>query len=171
MQHRIAIRVVCIAALLACLGAQAQSNVYRWVDKDGKVHFSDTPPPPEAKDATQKRMGNAGPADENQMPYATQMAAKSSPVTLYTSNDCGDLCAKGRDLLSRRGIPYAEKNAEKNADDAESLKKLVGSFQVPVLLVGERTVKGFDESSWQAALDTAGYAKTRLPGQAGPRPQ
>ena len=171
MQPRNMIRAMCIATLLASLVANAQVNVYRWVDKDGKVQFSDTPPPPDARDATQRRMGGGGPADENQMPFATQMAAKSHPVTLYTSNDCGDLCGKGRELLSKRGIPFSEKNAEKNADDAEALKKLVGSFQVPVLLVGESMVKGYDESSWQAALDTAGYAKTRLPGQAGPRPQ
>ena len=154
---------VAIAACLLACAAQAQTSVYRWVDKDGKVHFSDTPPAD--RDAQQKRVGGGGPAEE-QVPFATQMAMKSHPVTVYTSNDCGDLCSKGKELLVKRGVPYTEKNAEKTPEDAEALKKLVGSFQVPVMTVGEKTVKGFDESRWQSALDDAGYAKTRLPGQA-----
>jgi glutaredoxin len=157
-----------IALIAAALDARAQQTVYKWVDKDGKVQFSDTPPPD--RDATARRVGGGGPTDE-QMPYATQMAMKSHPVTVYTSNDCGDLCSKGRDLLSKRGVPYTEKNAEKSPEDAAALKKLAGGFQVPVMTVGERTVKGFDESLWQSALDDAGYAKTRLPGQAGPKTQ
>jgi hypothetical protein len=38
-------RLIAGALLLAALAAHAQTNVYRWVDKEGKVHFSDTPPP------------------------------------------------------------------------------------------------------------------------------
>jgi hypothetical protein len=36
-------------------------------------------------------------------------------------------------------------------------------------VVGEATVHGFDEESWNAALDRGGYARTRLPGQPAPR--
>ena len=59
-------------------------------------------------------------SDEAQLPYATQQAMKTSPVTLYVSNNCGDLCADGRSLLQNRGIPYAERNAETNPDDTRS---------------------------------------------------
>ena len=87
-------------ALVACAmaaAASAQSSVYRWVDKDGKVHYSSEPPPGDAANVTQKRMGGGG-ADEGQLPYATQQAMKSNPVTLYVSNNCGELCADGRSL-------------------------------------------------------------------------
>ncbi|HET9469596.1 MAG TPA: DUF4124 domain-containing protein, partial [Usitatibacter sp.] len=79
---------VLAAALAAGLAAQAQTNVYRWTDKDGKVHFSDTPPPEEAKSVSQKRMGG-GYTEEAQLPYATQVAMKRNPVTLYTATGCG----------------------------------------------------------------------------------
>ena len=45
------------AALLLPALASAQANVYRWVDKDGKVQYSDTPPPQSQKELQQKRMG------------------------------------------------------------------------------------------------------------------
>ena len=43
-----------IAVMLALLavGTTAQAQVYKWVDKDGKTHFSDTPPPGGAKPIT-----------------------------------------------------------------------------------------------------------------------
>jgi glutaredoxin len=155
------------AVLLVASQAQAQSSVYRWVDKDGKVHFSDAPPPEEAKDVSQKRMGG-GYVEEGQLPYATQVAMRRSPVTLYISSDCGDLCASGRELLVNRGIPYSERNAQ-NSADAETIRKLVGALEVPVLVVGETSLKGFSEGPWHSALDSAGYPRTKLPGQVTPR--
>jgi glutaredoxin len=157
------IALAVLAAALA-LGAVAQTNVYRWVDKDGKVHFSDAPPPEDAKNASQKRMGG-GVGEDTQLPFATQIAMKRNPVTLYTGTDCGDPCVKGRELLSRRGIPFSEKDAQNNPGDQEQLRKLIGALEVPVLVVGESKMKGYEEGQWHAVLDTAGYPRTRLPGQ------
>jgi glutaredoxin len=152
------------AALLAVSAAQAQTSVYRWVDKDGKVQFSDAPPPADAKDVKQKQMGG-GSADDSNQPYATQIAMRRNPVTFYTGNACGDLCNSARNLLLNRGIPFAEKNAESNPADGEALKKLTGELRVPVLVIGQETLKGYDSDTWHSALDTAGYPRTRLPSQ------
>lgn len=165
--HRLA--ALLAAALMLPALAAAQTNVYRWVDKDGKVHYSDTPPPEPAKSLTQKRVGG-GYGESSQLPYATQIAMQKSPVTLFTGADCGDPCRQGRDLLSKRGIPFSERDAQGNADDAEALKKLVGAIEVPVLTVGASKVKGFEEGAWNSALDGAGYPRTALPGQVPPRP-
>ena len=159
----------CLALLVAALHAQAQQTVYKWVDKDGKTQFSDSPPPPEVRDSTSKRMGG-GYVDESQMPYATQVAAKRHPVVLYATAKCGELCTQGRDLLGKRAIPFSERNAEDKAI-AEEVKGLIGAVEVPVLKVGANTLKGYSEQRWQAALDEAGYARTPLPGQVGFRPQ
>lgn len=158
-----------LAAATLAMAAQAQTNVYRWVDKDGKVQFSDTPPPDDAKGATQRRFGG-GPVEDTQLPYATQVAMKRNPVTLYTGTQCGEPCASGRELLVRRGIPFSERDAQNNPADQQALKKLIGTLEVPVLVIGDNKAKGYDEGTWQAALDSAGYPRTRLPGQ-GPLPQ
>lgn len=165
--HRLA--ALAAAALLLPALAHAQANVYRWVDKSGKVHYSDTPPQEPQKELTQKRVGG-GYTESSQLPYATQIAMQKSPVVLYTGGDCGDPCRQGRELLSRRGIPFSERDAQANADDAEALKKLVGGMDVPVLTVGASKVKGFEEGAWHSALDGAGYPRTALPGQVPPRP-
>jgi glutaredoxin len=163
------IRLLCLVAALAASAASAQTTVYRWIDKDGKVQFSDNPPPAGTKDYTEKRVGS-GPADDGQVPYATQMAATRNPVTLYASGDCGELCTQGRELLAKRGVPYREKDAKDSAV-ADEIRDLIGALQVPVLKVGQSALKGYSEELWQAALDQAGYAKSRLPGQPGYKPQ
>ena len=159
-----------LAAALACApDAPAQSTVYKWTDSQGKVHFSDSPPTEQAKNVTQKRMGG-GEVDVSQLPYATQVAMKKNPVTLYTAPQCGDPCAEARTLLASRGIPYAERDAQANPADAEQVKKLIGALQVPVLVVGADPLKGYEESAWQSALDGAGYPRTKLPGTVAPKP-
>jgi glutaredoxin len=159
-----------LAATLACgLDAAAQSTVYKWTDSQGKVHFSDTPPAEQAKGVTQKRLGG-GEVDISQLPYATQLAAKSNPVTLYTAPQCGDPCVNARSLLGARGVPYSERNAQASPADAEEVKRLIGALQVPVLVVGSNHLKGYEEGAWQSALDGAGYPRTRLPGTVAPKP-
>lgn len=166
MKPRIPV-VICAALAFAAAIAQAQSTVYRWVDKDGKVQFTDTPPPKEATGITERQMGG-GAVDEGQVPFATQIAARRFPVTLYSADDC-EPCAQGRALLAKRGVPFSEKNAQKNQENADAVKAAIGVLEVPVLMVGTNTVKGFGEDSWNSALDQAGYARTRLPGQPGPK--
>ena len=162
MQHRL-ITIACCLTLLAT-AASAQTSVYRWVDREGKVHFSDTPPPSDAQNASQKTVG--GGYTSRDYPYAVQMAMKKNPVTLYTAPSCGEACTSGRDLLSKRGIPFSERDAQSNAQAQDALKKLIGGLEVPVLVVGASTLKGYEQAQWSEALDSAGYPKERLPGQA-----
>lgn len=157
-------------ALAACAvagAALAQTSVYKWVDKDGKVQYSSEPPPADAANVTQKRMGGGGP-DDSQLPYGLQQAMKRNPLTLYVAKDC-DLCNDARAYLTKRGIPYTERNIETNPADAAKVREVMGSITVPLLMVGDKPVKGYNDEIWQSTLDSAGYPRSGLPGQGGPR--
>lgn len=145
----------CIAA-----GLVQAAELYRWVDADGKVHYTDQQPPASAKKVEEKNLSGSI-IDTSQLPYATQQAVKKSPVTLY-ANDCGEPCKQARDHLAQRGIPFADKNPQTSPADAETLKKLVGATYVPVLVVGSAVSKGYEKGAWDAALDAAGYPKSSL---------
>ncbi|MBI3716096.1 MAG: glutaredoxin family protein, partial [Betaproteobacteria bacterium] len=133
-------------------------GLYRWVDKDGVVHYTDTPPPDDAKKVERKNLSDGGSGDD-QMPYAVKVAKERNPVTLYVT-DCPEGCAPARALLAKRGIPYTEKNPLTDAEVAKSLRALVGSLSVPTIVIGTTPIKGYEEASWQAALDGAGYPRT-----------
>jgi hypothetical protein len=151
-----------IAGALFAAGAAAQNQqVYRYVDKDGRVVYSDRGPPSDARDVQSKRLrGNV--IENNEMPLAAQQAQERFPVTLY-SFGCGEVCTAAEGLLNRRGVPYSAINVE-TPEGAEQLSRMTGELRAPVLQVGDRTfVKGYSETQWNKALDEAGYPKAPAP--------
>jgi glutaredoxin len=167
MHASLIVRALVFAAVASGLAAQAQSTLHRWVDKDGRVHFTDTPPPPDARSATQKRFGQA--ADEQPLPFATQTAMLRHPVMLWVAPQC-EPCSQGRELLSRRGVPFSERDVQANVETQAAFRKITGDLNVPVIEIGTSRIKGFEEGQWNAALDSAGYPKERPYGQPPSRP-
>jgi glutaredoxin len=144
--------------LLCAAGAQAQ--MYKWVDDKGVTHFSDQPPPPNAKKVSQKDIGSAGSGPA--LPYELAEAVRNFPVTLYTSGGCS-ACDQGRALLQSRGIPFKEKTVSSDEDHA-LLIQAGSQGQVPLLLVGPTKLLGFEAGQWNGALTDANYpAAARLP--------
>lgn len=150
--------VVSAAAMLAlAFNVLAQEkNLYRYTDADGRVVYSDRPPPPSAKESQIKRAGGNF-IETDKISAGTRQAMERSPVTLYAFS-CGALCEDAETMLQKRGIPYAFVNTQDQAGN-EKLKKLTGGLEVPVLQVGTEFVKGFQEARWQQMLDQGGYAK------------
>ena len=150
-----------IFAVLLGAACAASAQLYRWTDEKGRVHVTDTPPPPSAKNV-RKRALDATPepaADANQ-PYAVQLAAKNYPVTLYTAPDCAP-CGAARTLLNERGVPFREVSVVGEQESAQ-LRNAVGSLSVPALVVGTSTQKGFEQGAYHSMLDVAGYPRTGI---------
>lgn len=145
--------------VLLLFSASAHAQLYRWVGPDGNVTYSDTPPPPAARQVETKDLApdTAGPSTAG-LPYALAQAVKASPVTLYTTTQCAP-CDDARTMLNTRGIPYAEKTVHTN-QDIEKLKHVSGAQQLPVLAVGAKTQKGFDSNTWDTLLTAAGYPQS-----------
>lgn len=151
------------AALLGlCLSQPAHTQAtYRWVDKEGHVHYSQQPPARDAAKAVeQKKLGGVSVID-SQMPYALKEAARNYPVVLYSAPECKPGCDVVRELLSKRGVPYREVSV-KDAETSSQLKKATGDDKVPALTVGTLTYAGYDVDSLNSALDTAGYPRSRV---------
>jgi glutaredoxin len=152
-------------ALVLAAGAGAQ-QVFRYEDAQGRVVYSDKPPPADAKKAQTKRIGSNYIETDN-VPLATQQAADRFPVTLYTFA-CGEVCQNAEGMLNRRGVPFSTVNVEEPAN-AERLKALTGELTAPVLQVGDKLVaKGYNEARWTAMLDEAGYPKAPPPRRQAP---
>jgi len=149
-----------IAILLCILPvlAGAQEQMFRYIDRDGRVVYTDSPPPADARSVQQKRLGGNF-IETSELPYALQYAQQRNPVTLY-SGPCGAGCEMARALLNRRGVPFKEIDPSQPGE-LPKMREVTGDAQVPVLMVGGTIMlKGFEEASWQAALDQAGYPKT-----------
>jgi glutaredoxin/predicted outer membrane lipoprotein len=150
------------AVLLATVfGALNAAQLYQWKDEQGRVVYSDQPPPPSVKNAQQRKF--QGSFIEVGESYALRIAREKFPVTLYATA-CGPACDQARQLLNARGIPFTDVNPESNPEAQADLQKLTGRLHVPVLMVGKDKVDGFETGQWQAALDRAGYPKEPAPG-------
>ena len=147
-------KLAALSLILLALPVMAGS-VYRWTDSQGVVHYSDQPPPPGAKSATQK--SSKAPQAQGSASAAAEQAKQKFPVTLYSTATCGVHCERAKALLASRGISYTTKDPSTSVDANEDLRKGGGQARVPTLMVGSEKLEGFSEAAWNAALDTAGY--------------
>jgi glutaredoxin len=152
-------RLLALAVLASLLAAPVLAQgVYRIVGPDGKVTYSDQPPPATtpARPVGGTAAGTSAGASA-QLPFELRQTSSRYPVTLYTGRDCAP-CNSGRNLLNARGIPYSEKTVE-TPQDAEALKRLSGEASLPFLTIGSQQIKGYSDTEWSQFLDAAGYPK------------
>lgn len=143
------------ASLLAVGNANAD-EYFRSIDGKGEVHYGDRPQA-EANNI-EKLKSRADPVPGDVLPYATRRAQERFPVTLYVADDCGSGCARAREYLNKRGIPFAEKNL-REPEEIEAFKQASGENLIPALSVGPKWLQKFSEVPWAKELDAAGYPK------------
>lgn len=132
-------QLLTIVSMLA-LATVAQAGVTRWVDADGKVHYSDKPPPPTAK--SQKNLD-----------------LKNSPALPIAAPDSkgGEKSLAEKDLESRKRRVQAEEAAAKQTRDQEEAKSRKANCeqalnQLKALQEGQRISK-FDEKGERVFLE------------------
>jgi len=138
-------------------GAAQAQQLYRWTDEKGRVHVTDTPPPPSAK-SVQTRKPAAAPSDSGQESFELATATKDFPVVLYTSPNCKEPCVAARSALNKRGVPFREVQVW-NEQTAAELKKVSSAGEVPTLMVGRSVHIGFEQGAFDQLLDSARYPK------------
>lgn len=138
------------------MAASAQAQLYKWVGPDGKVTYSDVPPPSSIKQVQSKSYDGGSPASN--LPPELAAAVAKNPVTLYTAANCTP-CNEGRVFLKGNGIPFSEKTV-KTPEDADKLKQVSGDTQLPLLVISNVKFRGLDTSEWRTALSKAGYPET-----------
>ncbi len=134
------------ASVLAA-GTVSGAQVYRWVDEDGTIHFSDKPPSEQgARDLQIKSY--EGVANISVVPGQT---AKGGPaVKILSTTWCG-VCTKAKAYLSQKGVAFREYDVERSDTGKREYKRLNGKG-VPIILVGDQRMDGFNRSKLEAML-------------------
>ncbi|WP_411883530.1 glutaredoxin family protein [Polaromonas sp. YR568] len=140
--------------------SQAQ-QVYRIIGADGKVTFSDKPPPAAStgKISTANTGGSGGAASTG-LPFELRQVASKYPVTLYSGENCGP-CGAARAMLVNRGVPFSERTVT-TSDDIKALQRISGDASVPFATIGGQQLKGFSDVEWTQFLNAAGYPATSV---------
>jgi glutaredoxin len=146
---RFLLLIVLITPVLAAAG------VYKWTDAQGKVHYSDSPPPETKTQQINVKVNSiSGPAVVSTFRDAPTAKSKEK-VRLFTTVWCG-YCKKAKAHLAAKGVPYDELDVEKSEHGRSEYAKL-GGRGVPVILVGSQRMDGFDAAGLDAMLGQAGW--------------
>ncbi|MEN9728085.1 MAG: hypothetical protein RL434_2451 [Pseudomonadota bacterium] len=154
-------RVACLGSLTLALGmlplGAMAVTIMECRDADGTLSYRDACPPGSERIGS-RRLGSA---TSRQQPSPEEVA-KAHPVTLYVVTEC-DTCDLVRLLLQKRGIPFAERDVERDPSLQRELLELSGATKVPTVLIGQEAMPGFDRVLLQQRLSEVGYPLENLP--------
>jgi len=78
-------------------------------------------------------------------------AVKHANVVIFTSPTC-TYCRLAKQFLDKHSIQYIEKDVSKNHNTAQELMNKSGQMGVPVVIIGDITIVGYDEAAMKKAL-------------------
>ncbi len=143
-----------IILVYLCFAVQdlAAQTLYRWVDEQGNVSFQDVPPRDHVFSEQTIRTSSATPAQDNR---------PAVEITFYAIADC-EPCTLARNSLLESGLAFTEINPETDQEAAKRLVEQFGKVEVPLTMVGNTPIKGFNPQWLEAELAKAGV-KTEKP--------
>ncbi len=149
-----------VAAAVLLATATVAAQVYKWVDKDGKVQYSDMPPPPAATKADAKKLntGASAPVPDGADPKAGANAPKTAQEKAREADK------KNKDEAEKaRKDEEAQKAAKMNEERCKAARRYKGDLETGRPIArnndqGERSFMSDEERSAELAKANAAIA-------------
>ena len=133
------------------LNVMAAVKIVQCEDEQGNKTFQKVcPPGTKQVDEMRVSTGGAGSADTG------NQGGGNITATLYYVPDC-DSCDGVREYLHDRNIPITEKNVFDDVDLQKEMKDVSGKQSVPVVVIGDKVLIGYNRTELKQALAAAGY--------------
>ncbi len=127
--------------------ATLKAEIYKWIDADGNVQFSDSAPKNQAAKEIKLEINSVSTPKISNNPNPTSTSKK---VVIYTTDWCG-YCKKAKKFMRKNRIAFTEYDIEKSARGKREYQRLNG-HGVPLIVVGDKTLSGFSPASLMALL-------------------
>ena len=82
---------------------------------------------------------------------AKQATEKKTQVVIYSTSWCS-VCKNAKRFMDSKGIKYREVDVEKSAEGAAEYRQQGGDGSVPLIVIGDKKVKGFDPHAFDSIL-------------------
>ncbi len=119
---------VLVVGLLLAFAAGASAQLYRWVDKDGRVRYSDTPPPPGVKGTTLQPAPGAAAPPASAAGDAPAKDARKGPMT-STEQDAEFRKRQADTQKSREKEEQASRDAQARQDNCARAQETLGGLE------------------------------------------
>jgi len=149
----VSLLLILLAGLFLTFPAGA-TRMYKVIGQDGSVTY--TTDAPDTGDAASIETTNISGGVGDGSSADLQRVASAHPVTLYSVGNCPS-CDHARAWLKQHGIPFAEKDVNKDLTARAELKQRSGALVVPTILIGKDVLKGYTEPVLEAELAKVGY--------------
>ncbi len=137
--------------LITCLFLSfcVSAEIHRWVDENGKVHFTDKPPANVESSVIKVRINTY---ESPKIVNLSSELQKKDKVVMYSASWCG-YCKKAKAYFKKNKIAFKEYNIEKSKKGKREYDAL-GGRGVPVILVGNKRLNGFSVASFESMYKT-----------------
>ncbi|MCW5591966.1 MAG: DUF4124 domain-containing protein [Burkholderiales bacterium] len=153
-----------LATLLVALAAAslpAAAQVYKWTGPDGRTHYGDRPPEEARKQELRIGVQSfGGPAQVDtwtqvlkRPPAVDTSKPRSAAVTMFSTSWCPH-CRRAKAYFAQKGVDYREVDIEASESGRREFEQYGGSG-VPLIIVGERRMRGFDPGAMDQLLAAA----------------
>lgn len=116
----------------------ATAEIYKWVDEQGNVHFTDQPPPNQTTEKIEVKINSY---TSPKIVDVDRLFGKSNKLVMYSTSWCG-YCKKARNYFIANNIAFEEYDVENTNKGKRDYDKL-GGGGVPIILMGNKRMNGF----------------------------
>lgn len=171
-------RIILVGICLA-ITSMASAGVYAWIDENGVRRFSNQPPIVEAEQpveinirreiehdsqadrlreqkeqkeltALKKTWQKRPPKQRLEKKPDVRIPVDVGAVVMYSTPGCG-YCARARQFFQQYNVAYTEKNIRASKSARKKFKQL-GGRGVPLIMVGNTRIRGFNVPALKSAL-------------------
>ncbi|MBU2886256.1 glutaredoxin family protein [Gilvimarinus agarilyticus] len=135
--------------LALLLSLPAYGEIYKWVDEQGKTHYSDSKPDHIQAESVTPKVNSYQHQAVPESVYGQQEIKLNLPkkIVMYATSWCG-YCKKARRYFADNNIDYVERDIETSEQAKREYDKLQGKG-VPVLRIGDTTMRGWSVSKFE----------------------
>jgi glutaredoxin-like YruB-family protein len=157
---------------LVLVSATSSAEIFKWVDENGVVHFSDAPTESISETGEKEDVSAPDPNPEDNSPPAAEpraiildpnffdpldeseedpVAVKAPSVEIYETSWCG-YCKKAKNFFRSRGIKFKTYDIEKDQNAARRMMTLTRRRAVPFVVINGQPIQGYSVQAYEHAL-------------------
>lgn len=134
-----------LGTYIFALTLSAHAQLYKWVDENGRVHYSDQ------KQAGVQLQDVKGTVNSYEaVTYDESRFTHADKVVIYTRPSCG-YCNKAKTFFTNNGIDFKEYKIESSTVAKKKYARL-NATGVPVIFVGKKRMNGFSQAKFEKAF-------------------
>lgn len=134
--------------LLMTASSAFSAEIYKWKDKNGAVHYSDKTTGQIKYEQVNVKINTYTHVTYQRIkPTVASGERNNKRVVMYGTSWCG-YCKKARAYFRSRNIEFSDLDVETDAS-AKAQFNSIGGGGVPVILIGETRINGFNENEFE----------------------